>query len=562
MDNTVRLRLVHGQLLTYVCILIFINGCSMISFSPPEKKTVKALAPSPTFQEAQQLFDTGQYEQAIALWEAIHPDDPRYLDAQLAISSARHHIKHVEEEQATTLHVSSQIDTLTVAAEELEQQGKFQDALKKYEEARVFDPQNVNLYNKIEDIHILLEDAVERHIRLGELYFAQGDYEKSKSEWEQLLLIDPANEKATQRLEDIQVLTTTSDSVFYQRGRALFNKGLIQAAQAEFEKALRVNSANASTQEYLSRIESIPFTEYPVKKGETLASIAKKYTKNAADLKILADFNGLPEKTSLKAGQIIKIPHILRFQQALDPQKKDSIIESTEAEISSPQSSRTLSASENRASPENTTQLFEQGTAAFQAGNYREAIKLFNQVYALNPDNQEAYDYFMAATARMREANSAITSDMLAEHSQQASAEISAPSSSAINVTTQPPSTAGISEQSTSEVSDAEHFIQTGLKLRESGELKKALSLFENAAQLDPENPEIAQYIETTNLELQKLITFHLNEGIKQFNQEALENAIAEWNKVLELEPSNTQASEYKKRAEQMLEALSSSTTK
>ena len=112
------------------------------------------------------------------------------------------------------------------------------------------------------------------------------------------------------------------------------------------------------------------------------------------------------------------------------------------------------------------------------------------------------------------------------------------------------------SEQPESTQSEAGLLIQTGISYRDAGEVKKAIAAFEQAYQLVPEDPQTVKYLEETQDALKKLITAHLNEGIKLFNQDSLENAIIEWDKVLELDPSNRQAAEYKRRAQTMLNTL------
>ncbi len=511
----------------YSVLLVLGGGCGTLSLTPPpEPSSVATEEGSAVFGVAQRFFDSGQFRKAIELWEQIPPTDPQYVDAQFAIRKARLRIKQIGEEQAVSLETGSQLDTYIVQAEQLERQGKFREALQLYEEARLLMPQNTLLYKKIEDLHALLEDAIERHKSLGELYFARGEYEKSKAEWERLLLIEPSNEQAKQRLGDLEVLTATSDRVFYQRGNSLIRKGLLNRAHAEFEKALRINPENERTLQAVSHLESIPFTEYTVKKGDTLSSIAKQYTQDASDFTILADFNKLEPKVSLIIGQTLKIPHVLRFRQALAPEEEELFTENMAQEPLD--ASRSLNPPQESEEGTSTAQLLEQGVVAYNQGNYRKAMKLFNTVYERDPDNQEAYDYFILATTNLRQGTPAVEAspEMFTEN------------------------------QETGQTTEIEALIQAGIALRNVGKLKDAVTTFEKASQLDPENNEIDEYLEETRDEFQKLMTSHLNEGIKLFNQANLEGAIKEWEKVLDLDPSNPQATEYKKRAESMLQAL------
>ena len=511
----------------YGGLVFLIAGCAGSPFQTRNVKETMLI-----FQEAQQLFDQGQFQQAIKVWEQIRPSDPRYLDAQLEIRSARLKIEEIKNQQIATSRVLSQVDILISQAERLEQQGDLPEAVKKYEAARRLDPKNLFLYNTIEELHALLDDTRERHARLGDMYLAQGEYEKSKAEWEQLLQIDPANDKAKQRLADLEVLTATSDTVFVKRGEKLLEKGLLNAAKAEFEKARRVNPTNTRTQNYVAKLENFPFTEYVLKKGETLSAIAQKYTGNRrSNVQILADFNSIAAKTPLKAGQVIKIPHILGFKQALAPKEQDILSEPAPSEAQNQTETRAINQPNAPETPEALKQLLNDGVTAFQEGKYREAVSLLEKVLLQDPENEEAYTYFSRATENVRRGTSV--------------AEIS------------PPQAAEPSEQANPQQSEVQALIQTGISYREAGDLKKAIATFEQASQVDPNDSEVITYLDETRDDLKKLITAHLNEGIKHFNQDALEEAIAEWNKVLELDPANRQAADYKERAATMLKTLS-----
>jgi tetratricopeptide (TPR) repeat protein len=502
----------------YGSMVLIIGGCA-VSASHTRKIEESKL----TFQDAQQAFDEGKFQRAIDLWEQIPPSTPQYIDAQFGIHTARVQMEQIQQRETTRTRTLSQVETLIAQAEQFEQQGNFPEAVKKYEEARLLDPKNAVLHTKIEELHALIDNALERHVRLGEVYLAQGEYNKSKAEWEQLLLVDPTNEKAKQRLADLEVLTATSDTVFVKRGQALFEKGLINAAQAEFEKARRVNPANDQTLEYLATLEQVPFTEYPIQKGDTLSSIAEKY---AGSYKILADFNGIQKNTRLKAGQVIKIPHVLGFKKTLDPGKKDIVLEIPTAEISTPAKSVEAQSFEKTDNKVLLAQTFQGGVTAFQEGKYREAVSLFEQVLIQDPENEEAYQYFMHASDNVRRGI-------------------------ADGESTSEPSAPG--EQPKPEV---QILLENGVASREAGEIKQAIATFEQAYQLAPDDPQIGKYLDETRDELRKLITAHLNEGIKQFNQDALKEAILEWDKVLELDPANRQAIGYKKRAQDMLNTL------
>ncbi|GAK54745.1 peptidase C14 caspase catalytic subunit p20 [Candidatus Moduliflexus flocculans] len=512
-----------------VCLLGFgFTGCAGLKFPSSSGQQQADAEASFAYQKAQRLFNSGQFEQAITVWEQIPPTDPKYIDAQLGIRNARLQIAQIAKEGGTSYETSSEYETLIEQGETFEQNERYQEALSAYRQALELQPNNRELQQRIEELSSVMDDAIQRHEQLGELYLSRGEYDKSKTEWEQLLLLVPDHAVAKQRLADLEVLSANSDAAFVQRGRSLMQKGLITQAEAEFQKALRVNPQSAQTQDYLSTIKNIPFTPYQVKKGDTLSSIAQQYSKNASDYAVLADFNHLSPNATLQVGQTLNIPHILGFKATLAPKERDVLAETTTSP-ETPQSSevREITPVSVEERKQQFQHLFQQGVAAYDAGNYREAVTLFNEVYQNDSENLDAYNYFLRAMTKLQGGT---------QENETPSAQPAKPADSVEG--------------------EVDLMLITADSYRNNGDLQKAIAVYEQALRLSPENPEIIELLEQVREELQTQITNHLNEGIKLFNQEAIEEAIAEWDIVLQLDPMNQQASEYKKRAQKMLEAL------
>lgn len=108
----------------------------------------------------------------------------------------------------------------------------------------------------------------------------------------------------------------------------------------------------------------------------------------------------------------------------------------------------------------------------------------------------------------------------------------------------------------TPEPPDVQKIIETGISQLESGKINKAIASFEQALEADPNNTQAAGYLKKAQKEKQRLIQEHLNKGIKYFTEDLLKEAMVEWNKVLELDPSHKKALEYKERTQEQLDAL------
>ncbi len=105
---------------------------------------------------------------------------------------------------------------------------------------------------------------------------------------------------------------------------------------------------------------------------------------------------------------------------------------------------------------------------------------------------------------------------------------------------------------------DVQKIIRTGITQFESGALNKAIATFKRALKLEPKNSQAAQHLKKSRDEKQRLIQLYLNQGIKYFTDDLLKEALIEWNKVLELDPSHKKALNYKKQTQDRLDALKS----
>jgi len=105
---------------------------------------------------------------------------------------------------------------------------------------------------------------------------------------------------------------------------------------------------------------------------------------------------------------------------------------------------------------------------------------------------------------------------------------------------------------------DVQKIIETGITQLESGKINKAIASFEQAQKLDSKNAQAAEYLQKAKDEKQRLIQLHLNKGIKYFTDDLLKEAMVEWDKVLELDPSHGKALNYKKQTQDRLDALES----
>ena len=140
------------------CLLLggMIAGCSYLpKIARPDAPEKVEQEPSFLYQKAQRLFDSGQLEAAISVWEKIPPTDAKYVDAQMAIRSARLQMMQTAKQGASSFEADTQLDKLLQQAEAAEQNGQLREALSLYDEAMRLEPQNGMLQQKVEELSSL-----------------------------------------------------------------------------------------------------------------------------------------------------------------------------------------------------------------------------------------------------------------------------------------------------------------------------------------------------------------------------------------------------------------------
>ena len=95
-----------------------------------------------------------------------------------------------------------------------------------------------------------------------------------------------------------------------------------------------------------------------------------------------------------------------------------------------------------------------------------------------------------------------------------------------------------------------------GLKLFRKGEYLRALKAFSQLIEKNPNNVIAESYLKECRTKLNKRIAELFNSGMRFYTGGDYEAAIREWDRILEIDPNHQSSLEYKKRAQERLEAL------
>lgn len=170
--------------------------------------------------------------------------------------------------------------------------------------------------------------------------------------------------------------------------------------------------------------------------------------------------------------------------------------------------------------------LLARGRRGFSSGDHRSASGAFQEVLALDPENDAAQGYLsFIETIRTEDANRARGLD--------------------------PP------QMNASEAEiRAEGFYRNSLAAEEAGDPYGAIRHDVSALVLDPNHRKARTHLADLRRELQPSVPGLVAQGREYFEQEDLQSALEEWRKALLIDPSNPDAGEYVERAERMLQNL------
>lgn len=99
------------------------------------------------------------------------------------------------------------------------------------------------------------------------------------------------------------------------------------------------------------------------------------------------------------------------------------------------------------------------------------------------------------------------------------------------------------------------HYLKGRIYL-ESNSYEKAINSFSAALKLMPDYLDTKELLARSKREKELAVDFHLKQGIDYFKAEEIELAIKAWNAVLEIDPDNKAAADYRARALLIMERL------
>lgn len=208
-----------------------------------------------------------EWEKAVGFYK-VALDIKDDAEVRVKLTQAQDKIKELADQKKQTQEYQKAI----TEANALRDAKRYTEAIAKYEIAKTINPSESYPQEEINKINSLLADqqsAAEKQKQItellaeGEKLFTQADYASSKSKFEQVIALDPTNEKAKSRIKDIDTALAKMASQaekeqqikdLIQQGEDLFNTAQYVGSESKFKEVLTIDKDNAIAKKYLADI--------------------------------------------------------------------------------------------------------------------------------------------------------------------------------------------------------------------------------------------------------------------------------------------------------------------
>jgi tetratricopeptide (TPR) repeat protein len=266
-------------------------------------------------------------------------------------------------------------------------------------------PEHKEAKKHLELIGKRLEDIVNKGEFKGvnELYYAQGvvfyingEWLKAIAEWANALRLDPSNEELSEFIKIAEKKKGEEEvfekaEVLYRDGLAHYNEGKIDEAIEDLEEATKINPEHTKAQDYLAKAREKVTTKKEEKEQRTRREIVDRHYFQGIDYYAEGKF----EKAVKEWDEVLSI----------DPEHKGAkeYIKKARDKIASANSrSKEREPTVRRPEEEKIEAYYKQGINYYLAGEFREAIRQWEEVLRMEPSHKGAREYMAKAKERLK----------------------------------------------------------------------------------------------------------------------------------------------------------------
>ena len=536
------------------------------------------------FNEADRNFKIAKKNAAIAFDSfiaayRIDPKDSEMQSIREDMESLERMIKSEEKKLTTTKEKRERVAALTLLAKTAMNEKRFHDSLDAWGKILDVIPENIEAIEGKRQSEIAIDNIVryeniKKFTASGIGYFDISEFDNARQDFMQVLQLDPANNTAHNYIERIDDAINSKKKyeqrlieaeVFYQSGLKNLNDNKFNEARDDFENAIALIPNYKDTEKRLAGIPQLR-SAYETRERERMLKrvneefqsglIALAESRYQEAISAFENVLRLDPKNTLVPAYI---------QRAKDAQK---LVDEEVVDENSPYY--------NLINP-----LIVSGKRLFESGKYEESKKRWNQILELFPSNRVANEYIFKCELKLNpSANDAVIKRIISEGEELLKNREyrSAYRKFDIVRSTYPnhPEVqnflrraerdqmyAGTGPLTQSDIADIETRYNLGMAYYQRGgndNIRKALVELRWVAARDPNNIKAVVAVNRIESQLRAGTGAEMGEGSKlSADQEALvrkyyfsginyysnndfNRAIAEWRKVLSIDPNHTMA--------------------
>lgn len=357
-----------------------LSGCATLRLPPPG-----------TADRVEQLVREGRAAEAIEAARHVPRNSEDYARAQQLAA------------RAVALRVRIPREALARGAE-LEDQGKWLDAVRIYERALVADPEHVGLRARLAAASGALAREKERRRLTAERADDLGRYEAARA-WAALLELDPEDRWVRRRVAELSANRASQAAVHLERARSLREDGRLGEAIEEADLAARLDPSREAARELLARLreEALPSAGDGPSRASPEATAAGERPAKPADA---GSRQAKPAREGLRPADPSTVRDALAVARAAI--RRGDFARAREAvaraESLSPRAPDVLAgrATLEQAIKDEVQERIKRGIARFQLEDLEGAILEWGEALELDPANEIALDYRRKAQGMLK----------------------------------------------------------------------------------------------------------------------------------------------------------------
>jgi len=415
--------------------------------------------------------------------------------------------------KAENLH----IDSLLAVAKAFEKKGWYINAAVNYMKILHLDPRNKNAEMALQLIRPKVNIYTEKLYQLGVKYFEKGDYKQARGIFESILFVRHDHQGSKSHLEQIDEIYRKQAEEHYFTGLGFYSQRNLDRAEEEFKTALQFLPNYSDAIEYLNRIKED--RKKNARKVSDLLSQAQSAEKRNQWLQALQKYRNVVQLDPDNARAKAKIIQLQRMINSI------------------------------------AAQQYSRGERAFKNGDIKTAQRAFRAVLSIRPGHAGARHYLTLiseSTNDKAQRYMRLARDYFQNQKWESALAVL---DSVLSISPNSASARELREKALSKIS-TEKILERAKSEYLSGQYLTALEKFNDVLQRDPNNPDALELREQCQIRLNELVDDYFNRGIQLYTEEKYKEAIAEWEKVLNINPYHKGALEYKKKAKERLQAL------